>query len=275
MVAGYLLGLREGLEAALILGVTFGVLHRMRRSELAPAAWLGVIIAVAVSVLAAAALLSIGAGLEGRAEQIFEGVTMLLAAGILTWMILWMRVQGRQVQVGFEQEVEQAASRRQASAIFVVAFLAVMREGIETALFLSAAAFQDAQTAVVLGGLAGIATAAVLGWGLYRATIRLSVRRFLQVTGWLLILFAAGLFAHGVHEFVEAGLLPALIDPVWNTNAVLPEASPLGMVLRTLLGYNADPTLLEVIAYIIYFAAVLAIQRVMRDGKPAPVMATG
>jgi len=275
MVAGYLLGLREGLEAALILGITFGVLHRMRRSELVPSAWLGVLLAVAVSILAAVVLFSIGARLEGRAEQIFEGVTMLLAAGILTWMILWMGAQGRQVQLGLERDVQQAALRRQAGAIFVVAFLAVMREGVETALFLSAAAFQVDQAAVALGGLAGIATSAVLGWGLYRATIRLSLRRFFKITGWLLILFAAGLFAHGVYEFIEAGLLPALIDPVWNTSAVLSEASPLGMLMRALFGYNADPTLLEFIAYLAYFATVLVAQRAMDDGKTTPAMATG
>ena len=275
MIAGYLLGLREGLEAALILGVTFGVLNRLRRRELAPAAWRGVAAATVISALGALVLLSVGARLEGPTEEIFEGLTMLSAAGILTWMILWMGVNGRKVQLGLERDVEEAALRRQTSAIFVVTFIAVLREGVETALFLSAAAFQDAQAAVVVGGLAGIATAAVLGWGLYRATIRLSLRRFFQVTGWLLILFAAGLFAHGVHEFVEAGLLPALIDPVWNTSAVLSEASPLGILLRTLFGYNADPTLLEVIAYAAYFAAVLVAQRVMRDGKPAPAMATG
>ena len=275
MIAGYLLGLREGLEAALIVGVTFGVLNRLRRNELAPAAWRGVAAALVISVLGALVLFSVGARLEGPTEQIFEGLTMLLAAAILTWMILWMGVNGRRVQLGLERDVEEAALRRQTSAIFVVTFIAVLREGVETALFLSAAAFQDAQTAVVLGGLAGIATAAVLGWGLYRATIRLSLRRFFQVTGWLLILFAAGLLAHGVHEFVEVGLLPALIDPVWDTSAVLSEASPMGILLRTLFGYNADPTLLEVIAYAAYFAAVLVGQRAMRDGKPAPAMATG
>jgi high-affinity iron transporter len=275
MLAGYLLGLREGLEAALILGVTFGVLNRMRRSELAPSAWLGVGVALVVSIAAAAVLFSVGAELEGRAEEIFEGVTMLLAAAVLTWMILWMGVQGRQVQLGLERDVEQAALRRQASAIFVVAFLAVLREGIETALFLSAAAFQDEQAAVVLGGLAGIATACVLGWGLYRATIRLNLRRFFQVTGWLLILFAAGLFAHGVHEFVEAGLLPAIVDPLWSTEAVLSEASLAGMLLRTLFGYNADPSLLEVLAYVGYFAGVWIALRALRDHKPTPAMAAG
>lgn len=266
MLAGYLLGLREGLEAALILGITFGVLNRIRRTELAPTAWTGVGAAVALSVIAAGLLLTVGARLQGTAEEIFEGTTMLLAAGVLTWMIVWMTRQGRQVQAGLEREVEFAARRRQRTAIFAVAFVAVLREGIETALFLSAAAFQDEQAAVVLGGLAGIATAALLGWGLYRATIRLNLRAFFQVTGAVLILFAAGLFAHGVHEFVEAGLLPALVDPVWNTEGLISEASTLGILLRTLFGYNADPTLLEVVAYFAYFGAAVILIRRIRVG---------
>jgi high-affinity iron transporter len=275
MLAGYLLGLREGLEAALILGITFGVLNRMRRNELAPSAWLGVAAAVVLSLAAAAILFSAGARLDGRAEQIFEGLTMLLAAGILTWMILWLGVYGRQMQHGLEREVEQAALKRQASAIFAVAFLAVLREGIETALFLSAAAFQDAQVPVVVGGLAGIVTACVLGWLLFRATIRLNVRRFFQVTGLLLILFAAGLFSHAVHEFVEAGLLPALLDPAWTTEAFLSESTFVGAMLRTLFGYNADPTLLEVLAYLGYLVGVWITLRMLRERKPAPAMAAG
>jgi len=273
LIPGYLLGLREGLEAALILAITFGVLRRTRRTELASWAWFGAGSAAGLSAIVAATLLAIGARLEGRAEEIFEGVTMLLAAGVLTWMILWMSIQGRQVQFGLERDIEQAAVRRQAGAIFAVAFLAVLREGIETALFLSAAAFQDEQLAVVLGGLAGLATSAVLGWGLYRATIRLNVRQFFQVTGVLLILFAAGLFAHGAHELVEAGLLPALVDPVWNTEALLSEASFVGMLARTLFGYNADPTLLEVLAYVAYLGAVVTALRQISGERPQAVAA--
>lgn len=266
MLAGYLLGLREGLEAALILGITFGVLRRVRRTELAPSAWLGVLTAMGLSAVAAGLLLTLGARLEGTAEEIFEGTTMLLAAGVLTWMIIWMAQQGRQAQAGIERDVHAAAVRRQRSAIFAVAFIAVLREGIETALFLSAAAFQDEQTAVVVGGLAGIASAALLGWGLYRATIRLNLRTFFQVTGTALILFAAGLFAHGVHEFVEAGLLPGLIDAVWTTEALISETSAAGVLLRTLFGYNADPSLMEVLAYFAYFGAVAALIRRFRLG---------
>jgi high-affinity iron transporter len=226
-----------------------------------------------VSILAAAILLSLGAELEGQAEQIFEGLTMLLAAGVLTWMILWLGIQGRQIQAGLEREMEQAALKRQAGAIFVIAFLAVMREGIETALFFSAAAFRDEQTAVVLGGLAGLVTAGVLGWLLYRATIRLNVRRFFQVTGLLLILFAAGLFSHAVHEFVEAGLLPALVNPVWTTEAYLSESTLVGSLMRTLFGYNADPTLLEVLAYVGYLAGVWIALRILRQREPTPALA--
>ncbi|HMK08621.1 MAG TPA: FTR1 family protein, partial [Anaerolineales bacterium] len=266
---------REGLEAALVLGVTFGVLNRLRRTELAPSAWLGIGVAVVVSVVAALLLFSVGAELEGRAEQIFEGLTLLLAAGLLTWMILWLGAHGRSMQLGLEREVEQAALTRQASAIFLVAFLAVVREGIETALFLSAAAFQDGQARVVAGGLAGIATSCVLGWLLYRATIRLNLRRFFQLTGFVLILFAAGLFSHAVGEFVEAGFLPALLDPAWNTTAYLSEASFLGSLARTVFGYSAEPTLLEVLAYAFYFAGVWVMLRWIRGRGPAPVMAAG
>lgn len=261
MIAGYILGLREGLEAALILGIAFGVLRRLGRSGLAPVAWLGVGLAVLISLLVAAILMALGAGLEGVAEQLFEGATMLLAAGVLTWMIVWMAQQGARSQRALEQEVELAAQRPQRTAIFAVAFIAVLREGIETALFLTAAAFQDHQSAVLVGGLAGIATAILLGWGLYRATISLDLRPFFQVTGTLLILFAAGLFAHGIHEFVEAGLLPALVDPIWSTEAILSESSFVGVLLRTLFGYNADPTLLEVLAYLGYFGAVAVLLR--------------
>lgn len=268
MLAGYLLGLREGLEAALILGITFGVLRRVRRSELAATAWGGVAVATVISLLAAVVLMTLGARLEGRAEEIFEGTTMLLAAGVLTWMIVWMAQQGRSVQAGLELDVEEAARRRQRTAVFAVAFFAVLREGIETALFLSAAAFQDEQASVFLGGLAGIATAALLGWGLYRATIRLNLRAFFQITGAFLILFAAGLFAHGVHEFVEAGLLPALIDPVWNIDGWIRETSTVGVLLRTMFGYNADPTLTEVLAYFAYFGVVVLLIRRFRVDTP-------
>jgi high-affinity iron transporter len=255
--------------------VTFGVLRRTRRRALILPAWGGVGLAVFASATAAAVLIAIGAELEGRSEAMFEGSTMLIAAAVLTWMILWMSQQGRSVQRGIERDVESAAVRQQATAIFAVAFFAVLREGVETALFLTAAAFQDARTSVLVGGLAGIASACILGWGLYRATLRLNLGRFFQFTGILLLFFSAGLVAHGVHEFIEAGWLPALIDPLWTTEAILPESSVLGSLLHTLFGYSAAPTLLEVLAYTAYFSVVVLMIRWFRAREPVAVAAPG
>lgn len=267
MAAAFLLALREGVEAALIVGVTLSVLSRMRRPELRPAAWIGVGAAMGVSLLTAIALVWVGAGLQGPAEEIFEGATMLLAAILLTWMILWMRVQGRQVQQRLEADVRQAALQGHRRAVFAITFLAVLREGVETALFLTAAAFRANAAGTLTGGLAGLAVAALLGWGLYRATLRLNIRRFFQVTGLLLLLFAAGLVGHGVHEFIEAGLLPGVVEPVWDVSQLLGEETPVGAMLKALFGYNSNPSLTEALAYVGYLIAVTLI---MRPGTPRP-----
>jgi high-affinity iron transporter len=256
MIPGFLLALREGLEAALIVGVTLGVLAKMKRTQFAPVVWLGVALAAALSFGAALALNGAGAELEGRAEEIFEGLTMFLAAGVLTWMIFWMQRQGRRARAGLEADVRAAAGRGQAWGLFAIAFFAVLREGIETALFLTAAALTATARETLVGGLAGLAAAAALGWALFAATVRLDVRRFFQITGVLLIVFAAGLAAHGVHEFNEAGWIPAVVEHVWNLNPLLNEKSPLGLMLTALFGYNGNPSLTEVLAYAGYYAAV-------------------
>jgi high-affinity iron transporter len=266
MVASFLLALREGLEAALIVGVTLGVLAKMRRTAYTRAVWMGVAAASLASVAIAAGLQLVGAEFEGRGEEIFEGLTMLLAAGMLTWMIFWMQRQGARVQAGLEADVRQAAGRGQAWSLFGIAFVAVLREGIETALFLTAAAMTSSTRATLIGGLAGLLAAALLGWALFAATVRLNMRRFFQATGVLLILFAAGLVAHGVHEFNEAGLVPAVIEHVWNTNGILDENGGLGLLLKALFGYNGNPSLTEVIAYLAYYAAVFAGVRYL--GRP-------
>jgi len=219
--------------------------------------WAGVISATIVSIIIGAGLFIIGVELEGQAEQIFEGLTMFLAAGVLTWMIFWMNRQSRNIKSELEAGVTKTVSSTDKRGLFWLAFLAVVREGIELALFLTAAAFASTTQSTVLGALLGLGTAALLGWTLFATTLRLDLRRFFQVTGVLLILFAAGLVAHGVHELNEAGIIPAIIDPIWNANVVIPETSFVGMILKTLFGYNATPTLTEMLAYFGYLAAVI------------------
>ncbi|MEW6568410.1 MAG: FTR1 family protein [Chloroflexota bacterium] len=273
MIASYLLALREGLEASLVVGIALGVLRWLRRPELTRPLWLGVASASLISFILAVVLNQVGAKLEGAAEQAFEGLTMVLAAIVLTWMIFWMQAQGRQLRANLEADVQRAASGGQSWAVFSLAFLAVLREGVETALFLTAAGMQsDAFTAFV-GGLLGLATAVLLGWALFAATIRLDLRKFFTLTGGLLLLFAAGLVAHGVHEFNELGWIPSLIEHVWDTGAVLEDSTGLGQVLRALFGYNANPSLTEVLAYVAYLGGILLALWRRRQPLPSPQQA--
>ena len=256
MIAGFMLGLREGIEAALIVGIVFGVLTKIKRTEFAPVVWGGVVAAIFVSLGIALALNRVGTSLEGEAEEIFEGLTMLLAAGLLTWMIFWMQRQGSQVKQMLESDVQRAASSGQIWGLFTIPFITVLREGIETALFLTAAAMTANAQETFIGGLAGLLTAAVLGLLLFAATARLNVRRFFQITSAFLILFAAGLLAHGVHELNEVGWIPTIVEHVWDLNPILNENSTLGLFLKTLFGYNGNPSLTEVIAYVGYFVVL-------------------
>jgi high-affinity iron transporter len=256
MFASTLITLREGLEAALIVGIILSVLRRLGHTDRTGSVWAGVVGAIIASVVAGLALNALGVAFQGRGEQIFEGVTMLLAAGVLTWMIFWMQRQGRRVRAELESDVRRAVATGGTWALFSLAFVAVVREGIETALFLTAAAFSATPTQTLIGGALGLALAVILGWLIFAAGKRLNVRLFVQVTSIFLILFAAGLLAHGVHEFQEAGLLPTVVEQVWDINPILDEGSVTGTFLKALFGYNGNPSLLEVIVYSIYLAVV-------------------
>ena len=251
-----LITLREGLEAALVVGIVLGVLRKLGQADRSKPVWAGMAAAVIVSIVAGLALNALGVAFEGCGEEIFEGVAMLLAAGVLTWMIFWMQRQGREIQAELERDVRQAVSTRNAWALFSLAFVAVVREGIETVLFLTAASFSATGVETLVGGALGLAIAIVLGWLVFIAGRRLDVRTFFRVTSVLLILFAAGLAAHGVHELQEAAVVPTIIEHVWDVNHILDESGALGTFLKALFGYDGNPSLLEVAAYVAYFIVV-------------------
>jgi high-affinity iron transporter len=257
MLPSFLLSLREGLEAALIIGIVLSTLNKLNRQHLRPVIWQGVGLAVVLSVLFGLGLQWIGVKFEGRGEEIFEGIAMLLAAGVLTWMILWMQKQGRFIKQKLEQETSQA-SQVGGKALLFLAFIAVFREGIELALFLLAASFAASGVGTLAGALLGLAAAVVFGWILIFSTRRLSLRRFFQTTNVLLILFAAGLVGLGVHELIEAGLVPGIVEHVWDINHLLSDQSELGLLLKALFGYNGNPALTEVFAYATYFVILSA-----------------
>jgi len=279
MLPTYLLSLREGLEAALIIGILLGALSKIRRTDLSPTLWLGTLTAIGVSILTAVLLTSFGMSLKDPAEAIFEGITMLIAAGILTWMIFWMSKQARFLKSELEAGVNKAVASAGKSPVFWLAFIAVVREGIELALFITAAFFAGNQNGIasniiqtLVGTILGVGTAALLSWTLFATTVRLDLRRFFQVTGFLLILFAAGLIAHGVHEFNEVGWIPPVIEHVWNVDAIISESSLVGQLLKTLFGYSSSPSLTEMIAYFTYLVVVIVLWK--RDTAPIKATAT-
>lgn len=257
MIAALLITFREGLEAALIIGIVHGYLRKINRPERQRDVWLGVLLAIGLSVILAIGIQRIGLELEGRAESIFEGATMLLAVVVLTWMIYWMRYQARMIRSSLESDVQSAVETGNRRGLIAVAFIAVFREGVETALFLSAAAFAIESGEVLSGAILGLGLAIAIGIALYASTIRLKTQWFFGVTSILLLIFAAGLFAHGIHEFQEAGLISSLNPQIWDTNDILDENSGAGKLLKSLVGYNGNPSLEEVVAYISYWVFVL------------------
>jgi high-affinity iron transporter len=257
MITSILLSLREGLEAALIIGIVLGALRKTARADLNRPLWAGVLSAFIVSLLSALLLQAVDQELQGSAEQIFEGVTLLLAAGVLTWMIFWMRRQSGDLKSQLESNVNRAANLKGGGALYFLAFIAVLREGIELALYLTATSLTSGGVQTLLGTSIGLLAACLLGYLIYTATIHLNLQRFFMVTGLILILFAAGLIAHSVAEFNEAGIIPAIISPIWNLNSLLDDHSLIGMIFSTLFGYHGSPSLTEALGYSGYILVTL------------------
>ncbi len=256
MIAAFLITLREGVEAALIVGIVLASLRRLGETRHQRAVWAGVATALVLSVGAALALNALGLAFTGRGEALFEGAAMILAAGVLTWMVVWMRRQGRQAQSALERDTARAVEAGHGRALFALAWVAVLREGIETVLFMTAAAFGATPEQTLTGAALGLAAALILGWLVFHAGKRVHLRLFFRVTGIVLLLMAAGLLAHGLHELQEAALVPTVIDQVWNMNPVLDESGVVGGLLKALFGYNGNPSLVEVIVYALYLVGL-------------------
>ena len=253
MLPSFVLSLREGLEAALVIGIVLGALKKVEKSGLRPVVWMGVGSAIIVSLGLAVALNWINIEFEGTKEALFEAVSMLFAAGLLTWMIFWMSRQARTLRQEIEADVRKATLQPGRLALFFLAFFSVLREGVELALFLLAARLASNPIQTVMGSGLGLALAVLLGIALFSASYKLNLRRFFQFTNFLLIIFAAGLVAHGVRELNKIGWIPALINPIWDINFILSNQSPLGEFLGALVGYNGSPSLSEALAYAVYF----------------------
>jgi len=258
MLSSLLITLREGLEAALIIGIILAYLARTDNRQGFKHVWLGTLLAVVASLIAGAAIYLSAGQLEGRTEAIFEGLAMFAAAGVLTWMIFWMRKQAVNIKGHLYAQIQSALGSGSLLGLAMLAFVAVGREGIETVLFLSAATrLAESPILFAAGGLLGLTVAIGIGYGIYKGTYRFNLRAFFSVTSLLLILFAAGLLAHGIHEFHEAGIIPPVVEHLWDINHILPEQSTFGRFLAAIFGYNANPSLVEVVAYFGYLSLAL------------------
>jgi len=277
MVAAYLIGLREGLEAALVVGILVAYLHKTGRGHALPRLWAGVGLAILGSLLLGA-ILTFGAyGLSFRAQEAIGGLLSVLTVGLVTWMVFWMLGAARSIAKDLHDAVDRSA--QSAWGVVVIGFVAVAREGIETTLFLwsTIRSFGDGGGAAI-GAVVGLASAAALGWAIYRGMVRINLAVFFRWTGAALVVVAAGVLAYGIHDLQEAGFLPgpftaaAPIDLTTGAVAVGLSAFPfgwafqvshviapdglLGALLKGTVGFTPEMTWLEVTTWALYLAIV-------------------
>ncbi|MEA2623292.1 MAG: high-affinity iron transporter [Chloroflexota bacterium] len=273
MTASFLFALRDGLESALIIGLVAAYLTRLHRRDVLGQVLIGAAAAAILClVLGGAAVLIVGE-LPELVQATFEGTVAVIAIGLLTWMLFWMRRQGRRMKGELEGEVDVALARGTALGLVGLAFLAVLREGLELTLsvFPLITAGSDGLL-VFVGTLLGLLAAAATGWAIFRMGVRINLSRFFNVTGIILIFVAGGLAMLAVHEFHEAGFLPE--GPLlFDLSGVLPLDGILGSLLSGLIGYRDAPHLIEGIAYLGYVVPVLTLfiwgDRFLRR-QPAP-----
>lgn len=260
--SGLLTGLREGVEAALIVSIILAYLAKTGNRAQFPKIYVGTGLAILTSALLGIVLFQTTGGLEEPYEQLFEGITMLVAAAVVTWMLFWMRRQARAVKGQLQAAVDRVLDEGSAIGLAVLAFTAVIREGVETSLFLVGQANSADSDAVfvLLGALVGLGIAVLLGVGFYQGSRRLDLARFFRWTGIVLIFIAAGLVSHAVHEFIEIGVITFGTQTLADVSNVLPhEGNLVGEFLRALFGYTSTPEVTTFLVWITYVVVVLAL----------------
>ena len=278
MFANYLIGLREGLEAALVVGILVAYLVKSGSTRLVRRVWLGVAAAIAVSLTAGAALTFGPRGLSSEAQEAIGGIASIVAVGFVTWMIFWMARTSRALRGELESRVDKAAARGWWS-LGLLSFFAVGREGLETALFLwSATEATGSTTHPLVGAALGLLTATALGVLIYRGAIKLDLRRFFAVTGGLLVIVAGGVLSYGFHDLQEAGFLAGLSGIAFDVSAAIPSGSWYGTLLKGTLNFSPRTTWLELSAWLGYVVPVLVlflrgVKPVKASGAPVPARA--
>ena len=274
LTTGFLIGLREGVEAALIVAIVLAYVVRTGNGRHIPKIWLGSGVAVILSVVLGLLIFNTVGSFEEPYEQVFEGSAMLLAAVVVTWMLFWMRRQSINLRGELQAAVDRVLSEGTAWGLAVLAFTAVIREGVETALFLAGQATSaDAGAgSVLVGAILGLGVAVLIGWGFYRGSRAIDLRRFFRWTGIALVFIAAGLLSHAVHEFIEVAEISGVTvigsQTAFDISAVLSHDDGIGQFLRAIFGYSASPEVLTFVVHVAYVVAILTLY--LRPVRPAP-----
>ena len=273
--SGLLTGVREGVEAALIVAILLAYLVKTGNARHASRIWLGAGAALATSLVVGIVLFQTVGGLQAPYEQIFEGITMLVAAAVVTWMLFWMRRQAMSVKGDLHAAVDRALTAGGIWGLALLAFTAVIREGIETSLFLvgQVNSADDAAASVLIGALVGLAIAVAIGYVFYQGSRRINLASFFRWTGVGLIFIAAGLLSHAIHEFIEVGAITVGTQTAFDISAILPHEDGIGQFLRALFGYTSTPEVITFVAWATYIVVVLALFLRPVRRPPAPVSA--
>ncbi|CAD6001823.1 iron uptake transporter permease EfeU [Agreia sp. COWG] len=259
MLANYLIGLREGLEAALVVGILIAYVVKINRPDVLKRIWLGVGLAVLVS-LALGAVLTFGTyGLSFEAQEAIGGSLSIVATVFVTWMVFWMLRTSKNMKKQLQGEVDSHLAGA-GWGLVLVAFLAVGREGIETALFIWAAVQATGSTTLPLVGAAlGIVTAVLLGWLINRGLVRINLSKFFAWSGAFLIVVAGGVLSYGVHDLQEAGILPGLNSLAFDVSAAVPPDSWYGTLLKGTVNFSPATTWLEAVVWTLYVVPTMII----------------
>ena len=262
MFSNYLIGLREGLEASLVVCILIAYLVKTGRRDALRPIWIGIGVAVAISLAFGFALEYGSQELTFEAQELLGGSLSILAVGLVTWMVFWMRRTARHLKAELHGKLD-AALQMGTGALVATAFLAVGREGLETALFVWAsvrAATDDSGTqAPLLGVLLGIATAVLLGWLFYRGALRINLAKFFTWTGGMLVVVAAGVLAYGVHDLQEARFVGGLANKAFDISATIPPDSWYGTLLKGVFNFQPDPTVAQVVVWALYLIPTLGL----------------
>jgi high-affinity iron transporter len=274
MLSTFIIALREGLEAALIVGILVAYLVKTGRKALLAPLWAGVALAVVVSLATGAFLTITSTELSPRGEEFFAGTTSFLAVGFVTWMVFWMKRTARHLKGQLEGQMSTAVLAGPL-ALAAAAFFAVVREGLETSLFIYANFKTVSSTpSATVGLIFGLGLAIALGYLIYRSSIKINLSKFFNYTGIALVVVAAGVLSYGIHEYQELGWLPGADFFIWDVTSVIAKESLLGGVLAGTIGFDTTMSLLQFVLWAAYLAIVLSLYLKPAASKPAPTKAS-